>query len=59
MKKPSLRRPARTSYIGAYVEDSMKDSVVRLAVTEDVSVGRIVREAITQYLDRKNQAQAA
>lgn len=37
----------------------MKDSIERLAVTEDVSVGKLVREAVSQYLDRKNQVRAA
>lgn len=48
------RRPKKSSYIGVYIEDGMKDSIERLAVAKDVSVGKILREALSQYLNREN-----
>jgi len=59
MKKLSPRRPRRpkkSSYIGVYVEDSLKDSVERMAVTEDISVGKLMRAALRQYLEQKTPA---
>jgi hypothetical protein len=50
------RRPRKSSYIGVYLEDGVKDSVERMAVTEDVSTGQLIRKALRLYMEQKNPA---
>lgn len=51
-------RPKKSEYIGVSVEEDVRVSIERLAAKHDVSMSRVLRDAIREYLER-HTAQAA
>ena len=50
---PVPARPKKSEYIGVSVEEEVRVSIERLALKQDVSMSRVLRDAIREYLERQ------
>jgi hypothetical protein len=52
------KRPPKSEYIGFQIEPEIKEALEQSAWAEDISVGRIIRNALKEYLDRREKKAA-
>lgn len=51
-------RPKKSEYIGLQVDEETRIAVQKIALQQDVSMSRVLRDALQEYLER-NKTKAA
>lgn len=46
-------RPKKSEYIGISVDEETRTAVQRIAARQDVSMSRVLRDALAEYLERR------
>jgi hypothetical protein len=46
-------RPKKSEYIGVSVDESLRIEVARIAAKQDISMSRVLRDALLEYLERR------